>query len=164
MEICCLVATRCAEIWRRIGINVPVTISTLLILQGSVTIRIIRRIGTRFQRCSAPAVISPRSSWTTWYSSSVVSTVIYIKYIILRIFIILSLYYTGWLVTGGTSGKGAILREKRSRKYRIKIFHLRLCFRENRLWIFARYACTLSRLVITDLSASLKFVSAVTEN
>ena len=42
--------------------------------------------------------------------------------------------YTGWLVTG-----------------RIKMFRLRLCFRENRLWIFARYACTLSRLVITDL-------------
>ena len=41
--------------------------------------------------------------------------------------------YTGWLVTGGTSGKGMILREKRSRKYRIKIFRLRLCFRENRL-------------------------------
>ena len=60
--------------------------------------------------------------------------------------------YTGWLVTGGTSGKRVILREKRSRKYRIKIFHLRLCFRENRLWIFARYACTLSRLVITDLT------------
>ena len=47
--------------------------------------------------------------------------------------------YTGWLVTGGTSGKGMILREKRSRKYRIKIFRLRLCFRENRLWIFTRY-------------------------
>ena len=61
-------------------------------------------------------------------------------------------YYTGWLVTGGTSGKGVILREKRSRKYRINIFRLRLCFRENRLWIFARYACTLSRLVITDLT------------
>ena len=59
--------------------------------------------------------------------------------------------YTGWLVTGGTSGKGVILREKRSRKYRIKIFRSRLCFRENRLWIFARYACTLSRLVITYL-------------
>ena len=28
--------------------------------------------------------------------------------------------------------KGVILREKRNRKYRIKIFHLRLCFRENR--------------------------------
>ena len=41
--------------------------------------------------------------------------------------------YTGWLVTGGTSGKGVILREKRSRKYKIKIFHLRLCFREKRL-------------------------------
>ena len=41
--------------------------------------------------------------------------------------------YTRWLVTGGTSGKGMILREKRSRKYRIKIFRLRLCFRENRL-------------------------------
>ena len=41
--------------------------------------------------------------------------------------------YTGWLVIGGTSGKGVILREKRSRKYRIKIFRLRLCFRENRL-------------------------------
>ena len=38
---------------------------------------------------------------------------------------------TGWLVTGGTSGKWVILREKRSRKYRIKIFRLRLCFREN---------------------------------
>ena len=25
-------------------------------------------------------------------------------------------YYTGWLVTGGTSGKGVILREKKSRK------------------------------------------------
>ena len=43
--------------------------------------------------------------------------------------------YIGWLVTGGTNGKGVILREKRSRKYRIKIFRLRLCFRENRLWI-----------------------------
>ena len=42
-------------------------------------------------------------------------------------------HYTGWLVTGGTNGKGVILREKRSRKYRIKIFRLRLCFRENRL-------------------------------
>ena len=42
-------------------------------------------------------------------------------------------YYTGWLVTGGTSGKGVILREKKSRKYRIQIFRLRLCFRENRL-------------------------------
>ena len=41
--------------------------------------------------------------------------------------------YTGWLVTGGTSGKGVILREKISRKYRIKIFRLSLCFRENRL-------------------------------
>ena len=61
------------------------------------------------------------------------------------------LLYIGWLVTGGTSGKGMILREKRSRKYRIKIFRLKLCFRENRLWIFARYACTLSRLVMTDL-------------
>ena len=60
--------------------------------------------------------------------------------------------YTGCLETGGTSGKGMILREKRSRKYRIKIFRLRLCFRENRIWIFARYACTLSRLVITDLT------------
>ena len=60
--------------------------------------------------------------------------------------------YIGWLITGGTSGKGVILREKRSRKCRIKIFPLRLCFRENRLWIFARYACTLSRLVITDLT------------
>ena len=29
---------------------------------------------------------------------------------------------------------------------------MRLCFRENRLWILARYACTLSRLVITDLA------------
>ena len=45
-----------------------------------------------------------------------------------------------WLVTGGTSGKGVILREKRSQKYGIKIFRLRLCFWENRLWIFARYA------------------------
>ena len=41
--------------------------------------------------------------------------------------------YTGWFVTGGTSGKGVSLREKRSRKYRIKIVRLRLCFRENRL-------------------------------
>ena len=41
------------------------------------------------------------------------------------------LCYTRWLVTGDTSGKGAILREKRSRKYRIKIFRLRLWFREN---------------------------------
>ena len=44
-----------------------------------------------------------------------------------------STLYTGWLVTGGTSEKGMILGEKRSRKYRIKIFRLRLCFRENRL-------------------------------
>ena len=41
--------------------------------------------------------------------------------------------YTGCLETGGTSGKGMILREKRSRKYKIKIFRLRLCFRENRI-------------------------------
>ena len=41
--------------------------------------------------------------------------------------------YTGWLVTGGTSGKRVILSEKRSRKYRIEIFRLRLRFRENRL-------------------------------
>ena len=50
--------------------------------------------------------------------------------------VIFTLYmyvYTGWLVTGGTSGKGVILREKIRRKYRIKIFRLRLCFRENRL-------------------------------
>ena len=40
--------------------------------------------------------------------------------------------YTGWLVTGGTSGKAVILRERGSRKYRIKIFRLRLCFREIR--------------------------------
>ena len=46
---------------------------------------------------------------------------------------ILKISYTGWLVTGGTSAKGMILREKRSRKYRIKIFRLRLSFRENRL-------------------------------
>ena len=64
--------------------------------------------------------------------------------------------YTRWLVIGGTSGKGLILREKRSRKYRIKIFCLRLCFRENRLWIFARYACTLSRLVIIASCEQLK--------
>ena len=65
-----------------------------------------------------------------------------ILYICILSFIIITIFwkYTGWLVTGGTSGKGAILREKRSRKYRIKIFRLRLCFRENRLWIFARYA------------------------
>ena len=41
--------------------------------------------------------------------------------------------YTRWSVTGGTNGKGVFLREKISRKYRIKIFRLRLCFRENRL-------------------------------
>ena len=41
--------------------------------------------------------------------------------------------YTGWLVTGDTSRKGVILREKSSRKYRIKICRLRLCFRENQL-------------------------------
>ena len=41
--------------------------------------------------------------------------------------------YIGWLVTGGTSGKEVILHEKGSGKYRIKIFCLRLCFRENRL-------------------------------
>ena len=41
--------------------------------------------------------------------------------------------YTVWLITGGTSGKGVTLCEKRSRKYRTKIFRLRLCFRENRL-------------------------------
>ena len=40
--------------------------------------------------------------------------------------------YTGWLITGGTSGKGVILRKKRGRKCRIKICRLRLCFRENR--------------------------------
>ena len=39
------------------------------------------------------------------------------------------------MITGGTSEKGVILCEKRSRKYRIKIFRLRLCFRENRLII-----------------------------
>ena len=32
-----------------------------------------------------------------------------------------------------TSGKGVILHKKSSRKCRIKIFRLRLCFRENRL-------------------------------
>ena len=67
------------------------------------------------------------------------------------------IYSTGWLVTGGTSGKRVILREKISRKYRIKIFRLRLCFRENRLRIFTRYACTLSRLVITDLTVDRYF-------
>ena len=41
--------------------------------------------------------------------------------------------YTGWLITGGTCGKEVILCEKRSRKYRTKIFRLSLCFRENRL-------------------------------
>ena len=41
--------------------------------------------------------------------------------------------YIGWLVTGGTSAKEVILHEKGSGKYRIKIFCLRLCFRENRL-------------------------------
>ena len=58
-----------------------------------------------------------------------------ILYICILSFIIITIFwkYTGWLVTGGTSGKGAILREKRSRKYRIKIFRLMLCFRENRL-------------------------------
>ena len=65
--------------------------------------------------------------------------------------ILLLLLYTGCSVTGGTSEKGVILHEKISRKYRIKIFHLRLCFRENRLWIFAKYGCIWSRLVITDL-------------
>ena len=69
----------------------------------------------------------------------------------LKVFIC-TLHYTGCLLTGDTSGKRVILREKRSRKYRIKIFRLKLCFRENRLWIFARYACTLSRLVITHLT------------
>ena len=43
------------------------------------------------------------------------------------------LQYTRCSVTGGTSEKGVTLHEKISRKYRIKIFHLRLCFRENRL-------------------------------
>ena len=52
-----------------------------------------------------------------------------LNFILLR-----SIYiYTEWLVTGGTSVKGVILREKRSQKYRIKIFRLRLCFRENQL-------------------------------
>ena len=50
---------------------------------------------------------------------------IYIKKYIL-------LYHTRWLVIGGTSEKEVILHEKRSRKYRIKIFRLRLCFQENR--------------------------------
>ena len=54
-----------------------------------------------------------------------------LNFVWMRIFVT----YTGWLVTDGTSGKEVILREKRSRKYRIKIFRLRLCFRENRLWI-----------------------------
>ena len=49
------------------------------------------------------------------------------------LFSLMKLEYTGWLATGGTSGKEVILREKRSRKYRIKIFRLKLCFQENRL-------------------------------
>ena len=85
-----------------------------------------------------------------WTSSNLISVANRLN---LQMYIIkYNMVYTGWLVTGGTSEKEVILREKRSGKYRIKIFCLRLCFRENRLWIFARYACTLSRLVITDLT------------
>ena len=65
-------------------------------------------------------------------------------------YIFLRYCYTECSVTGGTSEKGVILHEKISRKYKTKIFHLRLCFRENRLWIFA--VCTWSRLAITDLT------------
>ena len=53
--------------------------------------------------------------------------------------------------------RGWFYAKKRSRKYRIKIFRLRLCFRENRLWIFARYACTLWRGdILNQLSSILK--------
>ena len=38
--------------------------------------------------------------------------------------------YTGWHVTGDTSGKTVILREKLNEKYRIKFFHTKFCFRE----------------------------------
>ena len=64
--------------------------------------------------------------------------------------------YTGWLVTGGTSGKDVIRREKRSRKYRIQIFRLRLCFREqnwrtNFYWTFI-YGAILNQLSILKKS------------
>ena len=35
--------------------------------------------------------------------------------------------YIGYHVTGGTSGKVVILREKLNEKYRIKFFHTKLC-------------------------------------
>ena len=49
-----------------------------------------------------------------------------LRFVTIKLPMIFQFLYTGWLVTGGTSGKGVILREKRSRKYRIKIFRLRL--------------------------------------
>ena len=55
------------------------------------------------------------------------------QYLKLFHFILCIYVYTGCSVTGGTSEKGVILHEKISRKYRIKVFYLRLCFRENRL-------------------------------
>ena len=76
--------------------------------------------------------------------------------------------HTGWLVIDSTSGKLVILLEKRSRKYRIKIFRLRLYFRENRLWIFDRYACNacniLERFInITSIETQSTIKSVITK-
>ena len=78
----------------------------------------------------------------------------YIKYVWLYCQMTIVLRRVIYRVVGNWWYKqeGGDSKQKRSRKYRIKIFRLRLCFRENRLWIFARYGCTLSRLVITDLT------------
>ena len=80
--------------------------------------------------------------------------------------------YTGWLVTGGTSGKGVILREKRSRKYRIKIFRSRFVFekidfrfRSVRVhFITSRYNVSHCRSLSRWILSQFKFVFAVTEN
>ena len=76
--------------------------------------------------------------------------------------------YIEWLVTGGTNEKGVILREKRSRKYRRKIFRLRLYFRENRLWIFDRYACNACNILegfinITSIETQSTIKSVITK-
>ena len=76
--------------------------------------------------------------------------------------------HTGWLVIDRTSGKLVILLEKRSRKYRINIFRLRLYFRENRLWIFDLYACNacniLERFInITSIETQSTIKSVITK-
>ena len=76
--------------------------------------------------------------------------------------------HTGWLVIDSTGGKLVILLEKRSRKYRIKIFRLRLYFRENRLWIFDRYACNACNILegfinITSIETQSTIKSVITK-